>query len=192
MPHTTIKLKMNIEAVREYISNEPENTRIYIGSDSSTTRKKTRWFADYVTVVVIHKGGKHGCKIFGEVVTEEDYTQDKSKPIMRLMNEAIKTAMIYEELKESIGKRYREIHLDINSGEEHNSHLALSQAVGYIKGVCGIDPKIKPDAFAASACADRFMRVQNYDIAKPNIDGFHKMYLHNLRRKLKAKKKKRA
>ena len=98
---------MDLDQVREYISKEPENTRIYIGSDSSTAKKNKRWFADYVTVVVIHKGGKHGCKIFGEVVTEEDYTKDKSKPIMRLMNEAIKTALIYEELKDAIGDRYR-------------------------------------------------------------------------------------
>jgi predicted RNase H-related nuclease YkuK (DUF458 family) len=32
----------------------------------------------------------------------------------------------------------------------------ISQAVGYIKGVCNVIPFVKPDAFAASYAADRF------------------------------------
>lgn len=171
-----VKLEMEIDRVRTFIENEPPNSRIYIGCDSSTYRKNGIWWAEYVSVVVIHKSGKHGCKIFGEVIEERDYIHDRKKPILRLVNEAIKTAALYEELKESIGERYREIHLDINPNEEHNSHLALSQAVGYIKGVCGFDPKIKPNAFAASTCADRFMRVKNYDITKCDMDGFNRTF----------------
>ena len=185
---TNVKLKLDINEVIEYIKNEPITTKIYIGSDSSTFKKNGKWYADYVSVVVIHKGGKHGCKIFGEVITEEDYVSDKSKPIMRLMNEAIKTAMLYEQLKDSIGSKYREIHLDINPNEEHNSHLALSQAVGYIKGVCGINPLVKPEAFAASYCADRFMRVKNYDIRQVD-DNISKMHKHNSKRAKQYKKK---
>jgi predicted RNase H-related nuclease YkuK (DUF458 family) len=170
------KLKMDLDVVKKFIINEPSNSKIYMGCDSSIFRKNKEWWAEYVTVVVIHKGGKHGCKIFGEVVEERDYVDDKKKPILRLLNEAIKTASLYEELKESIGQRYRELHLDINPDEHHNSHLALSQAVGYIRGVCGINPKIKPDAFAASSCADRFMRVKNYDITLCDMDGFNRTF----------------
>lgn len=186
----TKKLEMDLEKVKEFIRNEPPNSKIYIGCDSSLIRKNEQWFADYVTVVVIHKSGKNGCKIFGEVERERDYSTDLKKPVLRLMNEAIKTAALYDSLKDSIGSRYREIHLDINPDESHNSHLALSQAVGYIRGVCGIDPKIKPEAFAASYCADRYMRVKDYDITKPDVDGLKKMYLHNQKRSKKSKKKK--
>lgn len=49
-----------------------------------------------------------------------------------------------------------EIHLDINPNKEHNSSLVVQQAVGYIKGVCMVEPKVKPLAFAASAAADRY------------------------------------
>jgi predicted RNase H-related nuclease YkuK (DUF458 family) len=31
----------------------------------------------------------------------------------------------------------------------------MHQAIGYIKGVCGKTPKLKPEAFAASYAADR-------------------------------------
>lgn len=185
------KLVMDIEVVQNFIKKEPPNSKIYIGCDSSILKKDGVWYADYVTVVVVHKSGKHGCKIFGEVVRERDYVADKTKPILRLMNEAIKTAELYEKLKESIGDRYREIHLDINPDEIHNSHLALSQAVGYIRGVCGIEPKIKPHAFSASYCADRFMRVKDYDITKVDVDGMRRMYINNKKLSAKAKKKKK-
>jgi predicted RNase H-related nuclease YkuK (DUF458 family) len=158
--------KIDIEECRKFINNSSESSKIYIGCDSVIFKRAGKWFSDYVVVVVIHKDGKHGCKIFGELTTEPDYSHDKTKPTMRLLNEAYKTVALYEELKDSIGTRYREIHLDINSNEKHNSHLALSQAAGYIRGICGFDPKIKPEAFAASYCADRFMRVKNYDITK--------------------------
>jgi predicted RNase H-related nuclease YkuK (DUF458 family) len=46
--------------------------------------------------------------------------------------------------------------LDINPNKEHNSSLVVQQAVGYIKGVCMVEPKVKPLAFAATAAADRY------------------------------------
>lgn len=186
----SVKLQMNLEEVKEYIRNEPDSSKVYIGCDSAVFKKNGKWYADYVTVVVVHKGGKNGCKIFGKLETELDFIPDKSKPTMRLVNEAIKTAGVYGEIKEAIGKRHREIHLDINPDAHYNSHLALSQAVGYIRGVCGLDPQIKPDAFAASYAADRYMRVKNYDIAKPDLEGMYKMVEHNKKRKAKAAKRK--
>jgi len=183
-----IILDIDIEKVKEYIRNEPANSKVYIGCDSSTKKRHGKWFADYVTVVVIHKGGRHGCKIFGRVEREPDYVHDKSKPVLRLMNEAIKTAALYDSLKDAIGSRYREIHLDINPNKEYNSHLALSQAVGYIRGVCGIKPHVKPDAFAASYCADRFMRVKDFDLTKADTENVARMFEKNQKRKKKGKR----
>lgn len=47
-----------------------------------------------------------------------------------------------------------EIHADINSDPRHPSNVALSEAVGYIRGM-GWESKIKPDAYAASTGADK-------------------------------------
>ena len=44
----------------------------------------------------------------------------------------------------------------INPDEHRGSSCVISQAVGYIKGVCNVIPFVKPDAFAASYAADRF------------------------------------
>jgi predicted RNase H-related nuclease YkuK (DUF458 family) len=159
-----VKPKIDVEEVKTFIENSSEKSKVYVGTDSFTYRRNNKWYADYISVVVIHKDGKHGCKIFGDVVTEEDFVKDRTRPTLRLMNEAIKTVALYEQIKDSIGSRYREIHLDINTSQEHNSHLALSQAVGYIKGICGLEPKLKPEAVVASCAADRYGRVKNYDI----------------------------
>ena len=182
------ELQMDIEEVCRYIRAGHPDDKIYIGCDSSTKKKKDgTWVADYITVVVVHRQGRNGCKIFGQLEREQDYTHDKRKPVMRLLNEAIKATILYDKLKDAIGERYREIHLDINPSERHNSHLALTQAVGYVRGVCNLDPVVKPDAFAAQYAADRFMRVKNYDITKPD----NTLSASDVRRSKKGSKKRR-
>jgi predicted RNase H-related nuclease YkuK (DUF458 family) len=41
----------------------------------------------------------------------------------------------------------------------HNSSIVIQQAVGYIRGVCNVEPKVKPQAFAASYAADRLKEI---------------------------------
>ncbi len=149
--------KLNLNEVKEFIVNTSLSTKIYIGSDSARHRKGDVWFAEYCTVVVVHYDGKHGCKVFGELETEKDYDQKKDKPRMRLMNEVMRTAQMYLELEEAIGDRQVEIHLDINPNEKHGSSCVISEAVGYIKGMCNVVPFVKPKAFAASIAADRLL-----------------------------------
>jgi predicted RNase H-related nuclease YkuK (DUF458 family) len=149
--------KLNLNEVKEFIVNTSLSTKIYIGSDSARHRKGDVWFAEYCTVIVVHYDGKHGCKVFGELETEKDYDQKKDKPRMRLMNEVMRTAQMYLELEEAIGDRQVEIHLDINPNEKHGSSCVISEAVGYIKGMCNVVPFVKPKAFAASIAADRLL-----------------------------------
>jgi predicted RNase H-related nuclease YkuK (DUF458 family) len=149
--------KLNLDEVKEFIVNTSLSTKIYIGSDSARHRRGDVWFAEYCTVVVVHYDGKHGCKVFGELETERDYDQKKDKPRMRLMNEVMRTAQMYLELEEAIGDRKVEIHLDINPNEKHGSSCVISEAVGYIKGMCNVVPFVKPKAFAASIAADRLL-----------------------------------
>ena len=150
-------MKMNLDQVKEFIENTSLATKIYIGSDSARFRKKDVWFAEYCTVVVVHYDGNHGCKVFGHMETERDYDQKKDKPRMRLMNEVIRTAQMFLDLEEAIGLRDVEIHLDINPDEKHGSSCVISEAVGYIKGMCNVVPFVKPRAFAASIAADRLL-----------------------------------
>jgi predicted RNase H-related nuclease YkuK (DUF458 family) len=117
------------------------------------------WYADYMTVVVVHINGKNGCRVFGQVSRERDYDQRKDRPIIRLMNEVQKTSEMYLALADDIQDFEVEIHLDINPDEIHGSSVALQQAVGYIRGTCNIVPMVKPNAFCASFAADRYKLI---------------------------------
>jgi len=151
--------RLNFHEVSSFIEKQSSETKIYIGCDSERYRKNDIWCADYTLVVVVHIDGKHGCKIFGEVITERDYDQKISRPIYRLMNEVYKISELYLKLANVLIDRNIEVHLDINPKEEHNSSVVLSQAIGYIKGTCNVIPLVKPDAFAASYCADRLKEI---------------------------------
>jgi len=158
---TMIKLDLDLEEVQEYLASVSAESKVYIGCDSDVFKKNGKWYAEYVTVIVVHKDGKHGCKIFGKVEIEPVYLVGKNKQSLRLMNEVYKSSGMYLQLAEFIGEREVEIHLDLNPDERFDSNVVLSQAVGYVKGLCGITPKIKPDAFAASYAADRLIRVKS-------------------------------
>ena len=67
-----------------------------------------------------------------------------------------KAAELYLELAESIGERHCEVHIDINPNEKHGSSCVIQEAVGYIRGMTGVTPKVKPEAWAASIAADKF------------------------------------
>ncbi len=147
--------KLNIDEVKDFISNTSEATKIYIGADSERYRKGGVWWADYTVAIVVHIDGSRGCKVFGEVTTDRDYDQRKDRPALRLMNEVYRAAEMYLELAEAIGDRHAEVHLDINPDMIHGSSCVVQQAVGYIRGTCNVVPMVKPEAFAASYAADR-------------------------------------
>ncbi len=146
---------INIDEVNQFIKSQGPNTRIYIGGDSERFKYKGQWFADYMLVIVVHINGKHGCKVFGEIQREKDYDQKKNKPRMRLMNEVYKIADLYLKLTDVLEDKEVEIHLDLNPNEKYDSSCIINEAIGYIKGVCNINPVIKPNSWCASTVADR-------------------------------------
>lgn len=150
-----MKMQMDIEEVKNYIADTSDETKIYFGADSERVNVDGVWHVDYLLVVVVHIDGCHGAKVFGDIQRERDYDKNLSKPRMRLFNEVLKLGELYLKLADDLGDREVSIHLDLNPNEMFGSSCVISEAVGYIKGVCGIDPKVKPNSWAASICADR-------------------------------------
>lgn len=148
--------KLNLDEVKEFISKQTPETKIYIGCDSERIIVNDLWFADYVTAIVVHVDGKHGCKIFGEVNRERDYDQKQNRPRYRLMNEVYRVSELYLKLADVLVDRQVEVHLDINPNEMYGSNCVINEAIGYIRGTCNVIPMVKPKAFAASYAADRF------------------------------------
>jgi predicted RNase H-related nuclease YkuK (DUF458 family) len=150
----------DIEVVKSFIQAQSKQTRIYIGVDSERIRQNNTWYAVYTAAVVVHIDGRHGCKLFGEVTRERDWDQRANRPTTRLMNEVYKVSELYQRLAGVLEDRLVEVHLDINSADEHASSNVVAQAIGYIRGTCNVTPKIKPEAFAATNAADRLRSLK--------------------------------
>jgi uncharacterized protein len=152
--------KFSIDEVKDFIRKTSQETKIYIGADSCRYKdKKGVWQAEYTVAIVVHIDGNKGCKIFGKVDSERDYDNRHDRPALRLMNEVYRASQMYLELADVIGDRYFEVHLDINPDHMHGSSCVISQAVGYVRGVCNVVPMVKPEAFAASYAADRLTEI---------------------------------
>lgn len=151
--------KIDLEVIKKFVAEQPEGTKIYIGADSERLNIKGVWYADYALAVVVHVGGRHGCKVFGEIIRERDYDQKKSRPALRLMNEVYKVAELFNELQSVLVDKDLEVHLDINRNTECGSSCVISEAIGYIRGVCLVEPVVKPNAWAASYAADRLKEL---------------------------------
>ena len=149
-----MKSEINFVDILAYLEKCDSRTKIYVGCDSERILSQGRFYADYTSVLVVHVNGNNGCKIFSETVRELDYDNQK-KPYTRLMNEVYKVADLYKKTLLTIGDLNIEVHLDINSSDQHFSNNVVSQAIGYIRGVCNVEPMIKPMAWAATCAADR-------------------------------------
>ena len=138
-------------------SSSSKDSSVYIGCDSKVFKDNGRWFAKYTTVIVVHMDSKHGAKVFHYSEVQPDFRQIR----VRMVNEAQYAINVFNEIADVLGDRHCEIHLDINASPKHKSNEAAAEAVGYVLGVTGIHPKIKPEAFAASYAADHCVRGKN-------------------------------
>lgn len=151
--------KFNFDEIKDFIDRQTPETKIYVGCDSERFRINDVWMADYSLAIVVHIDGSRGCKIFGEIHRERDYDQKRDKPRMRLMTEVMKIADLYIKLYEVLGDREIVVHLDLNTDLIHGSSCVVNEAIGYIRGMCNVIPLVKPEAFAASYCADRMKMI---------------------------------
>lgn len=153
-------MTFNYEEIEAFIKGCSEKTKFYIGADSQRVRKKKKGekVARYVTSIIAHIDSKHGARVFGEVSYHPIIDNNLGKPFNRLFKEAEMVVNAYERLFEVLMDREVELHIDINVNKEHGSNIVHNAAKGYIMGMTGIEPKCKPDAWAASSCADHFCK----------------------------------
>lgn len=138
------------ELVKQAIEKSSSTSAVYVGTDS---KRKGDWIS-YVTVIVIHLDGNRGGIVFKDIEKEKAYQPSKEGVKFRLMTEVYKAAAAGASVKEWVGNRKFEVHLDINPDSTHYSNVAYTEAKGVIIGYLGIEPKFKPEAFAASSVAD--------------------------------------
>lgn len=147
-----------IETIIDFLCTVDDETKIYFGCDSLAYKKsidqKTIWFAKFATVMIVHVNGNNGCRIFRHVDHERVYDSKKNRPSDRLMKEVYRVTALYNQMIPFINQFETEIHVDISRDELHGSSCVATQAAGYILGMTGSEPKLKPDSWAASFGAD--------------------------------------
>jgi len=146
------EIELDFDYIRDFIRNSSKETSIYIGCDSKVAIKRGKRVAVYVAVIVIHYDSNAGAKLFKMIKVEPDYGNMRQ----RLMREVYIAGEVGIELVEAIGERPFEIHIDVNPNPNYKSSTVVKEAAGYIMGVMGFQPTLKPNALAASFAADRY------------------------------------
>ena len=142
-----------IQKMKQAIAESSRETKVYVGCDS---KRYPDGRVKYATVVILHINGNNGCKMFSFIDNDHDYNK-ANNPKMRLVNEAYKAVDIASQIVDVVGDRHFELHLDLNSNPKYKSNSAVKEALGYVIGVLGLDPKLKPYAWASSTAADRLV-----------------------------------
>jgi hypothetical protein len=142
-----------------------ENTKVYLGCDSVRYIKNDQTWARFATVAIVHMNGNKGCRIFSNISHERDYDLKSNRPKMRMLTEVRKVCDLYIQVAPFIDEFEIEIHLDISQDPKNGSNCAASEAAGYVLGMTGVEPKLKPDSFASSFGADH---VVNKNVINAN------------------------
>lgn len=139
------------DEIAKEIRASSKSTAIYIGCDSKVYSDRSGRYIAFATVVIIHKDGSHGAKIYKQITTER-FMEMKQ----RLMKEVELAIDIGYKLLDDIGDRPFQIHLDVNPDPKYASSSCVKEATGYVLGMFGFKPKLKPEAWASSSVSDRW------------------------------------
>jgi hypothetical protein len=123
--------------------------RICIGTDSQVKGSSI----EFATVILFLRKGRGGFMYVNKELLSLKLTIRER--MMREVNKSIEiTYSLHDILKKYDIKP--EIHVDINTNQNHKSNVALQDAMGYIKGM-GYDFRAKPDAIASTNCANKVL-----------------------------------
>ena len=139
-----------MEAVEAVIVGERElgnQLKICIGTDSQTHGREF----EFATVILFLRKG-HGGYMYRSNSRESKKMTLKERMLIEV-SRSIEIAYYLCPLFDKYNTEM-EIHADINTNPRWGSNVALKEAMGYILGM-GYAFKAKPEALAASYCADR-------------------------------------
>jgi len=144
----------DIDYIKTFIAAH-EDSKVYLGVDSQRAKKDKIKFA---TVVIIHYNGCNGARVFHDITYDKIADAKLGRPFNRMMKEVQLVTELYTKLEDVLIDREFEIHLDIAEDPCMGSSVAAGAGKGYIYGMVGIPPVMKPDAWAASCCADKYSK----------------------------------
>lgn len=139
-----------IDDIVDFVS-EDENSKyaIVVGTDSEQYKNN----AEFVSVVTVHRVGKHGRYFWKRMPPIKAYDHHD-----RMLKEATFSLDLAQRVVDALRRRVSEhlynfeIHLDI--GQNGPTKNMISEIVGMITGN-GFIARIKPESYAANKVADR-------------------------------------
>lgn len=144
-----------LEEIKKYIKNSSEISPVAVGCDAKYAGKNTL----FALTVGIHIDGKHGSKIFRKRIKETRRLGLREK-LWREVNYTLELAHI---VKEYVGIRDFEVHLDLNEDINEASSVIVKEAKAMVEAN-GFKVRVKPNSpFLASHCADHFVRSNEYN-----------------------------
>ena len=141
------------EAVRDAILREKAagyKLKICIGTDSQVHAESI----EFATVILFLREKKGGFMFINNDRSTNMYMSLRE----RMITEVAKSVEVAYSLCELLDEHHiaLEVHADINTDPHFQSNVAFRDAMGYIMGM-GFVFKAKPDAVAASCCADKVL-----------------------------------
>lgn len=154
-----ISLNEMLEEIFMYMSEKPDKFYdVIVGCDSSSGEEVD--FPIAIVILRVGGGGRFFLKKVGYSILKKKFYNWKQ----RILEEVLLSCQLALCLRESLEKRlvispvrfnyqFRYIHADV--GENGQTKDMIKEVVGLIRGN-GFEPKIKPEAYAASVVADRY------------------------------------
>ena len=153
-----------IDYLENLIKEERElnhDLRVSVGTDSQREGRGYKFATVILITVKENLGGGvivgRGGKIIASTYNIKMHQKNKEGVNERMLTEVGKSIDVAYEINPLLEKYgiKMEIHADINPDPKWESNKALSNAIGWILGM-GYDYKVKPNAFAASYCGDKY------------------------------------
>lgn len=153
--------KMELVKVAKEVSgyiNEDSNSKYHliVGTDSNGNGGKK---ADFVTAVIVYRVGKGGRYFWKKTNNNRDYNTLRDR-IYEEVSISLETAQdILAQLQALIKSGHQlnydfQIHIDV--GQNGPTREMIKEVVGMVRGN-GFEARIKPESYAASSIADRYV-----------------------------------
>ena len=126
---------------------ENKNISLYIGTDSQNIGGKTI----YACVIVLHNGNNGAHVLYSKMKFER--IRERFTKLWKEVEISMEVAQYLD--KHGIHAKY--IDIDLNPDPKYGSNNVLRAAMGFVESF-GYVPRCKPEAVAASYCADKLCK----------------------------------
>ncbi len=134
------------QLLRDISSCAYNDLKFYVGADSQMQYNSIK----YCVVLVMTTG--HGGRGYYTTILKKGRVSMQQR-LFRETYYAVKYALRFNPILESIGYEIAEIHTDLNPDSNYPSSVMIQSCIGYIQGM-GFIGKTKPESWASYGVAD--------------------------------------